>query len=46
MSLKSDAIFDKITARFAKIDPNDRQVLHVYKFVITDGSKPIKTWSK
>jgi SCP-2 sterol transfer family len=38
-------IFAKIEARLAKIDPADRKVLHVYKFVFTDDSGAVvKTW--
>lgn len=41
----SDEVFKKIEARLAKIDPNDRKVLHVFKFVMTDDAgKAIKTW--
>lgn len=41
----SDEIFKKIEARLAKIDPNNRQVLHVFRFIITDDSgKTLKTW--
>lgn len=46
MSLASDAIFDKIAARVAKVDANDRKVQHIYKFKITSGGKVVKTWSK
>lgn len=46
MALKSDAIFEKIKARLATIDPNNRQVLHVYKFQIKQGGKDVKSWSK
>lgn len=45
MSLASDAIFEKISARVAKIDANDRKVQHIYKFKITVGGKVVKTWS-
>lgn len=42
---QSDEVFKKIEARLAKIDPNDRKVLHVFKFVITDDSGAVlKTW--
>lgn len=46
MTLGSDAIFDKIAARVAKVDANDRKVKHIYKFKITSGGKVVKTWSK
>lgn len=36
--MKSDAIFKKIEARLASIDPNDRKVVYVFKFQITDES--------
>lgn len=43
--VKSDEIFKKIEARLAQIDPANRTVLHVFKFVITDDSgKVLKTW--
>ncbi|XP_055698513.1 sterol carrier protein 2-like [Phlebotomus papatasi] len=44
MSFKSDAIIEKIKVRLTKIDPNNRQVEHVYKFNITVGGKVAKTW--
>lgn len=41
----SDEVFKKIEARLAKIDPADRKVLHVFKFVMTDDAgAAIKTW--
>lgn len=46
MSFKSDAIIEKIKVRLTKIDPNNRQVEHVYKFNITVGGKVAKTWGK
>jgi hypothetical protein len=46
MALASDAIFDKILVRLGKIDPADRKVLHVYKFIIKKDGAVAKTWSK
>lgn len=46
MSLKSDAIVERIRVRLGKIDPANRQVLHTYKCKITSGGKVAKTWSK
>jgi hypothetical protein len=46
MALKSDEIFDKIKKRLEAVDPTNRQVEHVYKFKITDGSETVlKSWS-
>ena len=43
--VQSDEVFKKIEARLTKIDPTDRKVLHVFKFVITDDSGTVlKTW--
>ena len=46
MALKSDEIFERIQKRLESVDPNNRQVEHVYKFKITDGSETVlKSWS-
>lgn len=43
--VKSDEVIEKIKSRLAKIDPNDRKVLHVFKFIITDDNgATLKTW--
>lgn len=44
MALASDPLFKKIVDRISKIDPNDRKVLHIYKFNITKDGKVIKSW--
>ncbi|XP_053681798.1 uncharacterized protein LOC128732551 [Sabethes cyaneus] len=44
MSLKSDAVFAKISKRLESVDPSNRQVEHVYKFKITQGGKVVKSW--
>lgn len=44
---KSDEVFKRIEARMAKIDPANRQVEHVFKFIMlddADGSTVVKTW--
>lgn len=41
----SDEIFKRIEARLSTIDPNDRKVLHVFKFTLTDDDGAvIKSW--
>lgn len=43
--IASDGIFKKLEARLAKNEPNDRDIQHVYKFIVTDEkSKVLKTW--
>lgn len=45
MVIGSEEVFKKIEARLLKIDPNDRKVLHVFKFTITDESgTALKSW--
>lgn len=34
----SDDLFKRISARLEKIDPANRTVLHVYKFILTDDA--------
>lgn len=46
MALKSDAVFAKIESRLKTINPAERQVEHIYKFVIKVDGKVAKTWSK
>lgn len=43
---KSDEIFKRIEARMEKIDPANRTLEHIYKFVLfaDDGKTLIKTW--
>jgi SCP-2 sterol transfer family len=38
MTLTLTDVFKKIEARLSKIDPNDRKIKHVFKFVLTDGT--------
>lgn len=43
--VKSEEFFEKLEARLAAIDPNNRKILHVYKFIITDETgKVLKSW--
>jgi putative sterol carrier protein len=43
--VQTDEIIKKIEARLAKIDPNDRKVLHTYKFILTDDAGTVvRTW--
>ncbi|XP_052866404.1 non-specific lipid-transfer protein-like 1 [Anopheles cruzii] len=44
MTLKSDAVFQRIAKRMETIDPNNRQVQQIYKFHIQQGGKTVKTW--
>jgi hypothetical protein len=46
MALTSDAVFEKIGARLQKIDPNDRKIQHIYKFIIKKDGAVVKTWSE
>lgn len=44
--MKSDATFDKIKARMAKINPEARTLEAVYKFVIKENGAVKKTWGE
>jgi hypothetical protein len=46
MALSSDVIFEKIGARLQKIDPKDRKIQHIYKFIIKKDGAVAKTWSE
>jgi putative sterol carrier protein len=43
MSLRSDEAFKKIEARLATVDPNNRKVVHVFKFKIKKDGAVVKT---
>lgn len=43
MTLRSDEAFEKIKARLADVDPNNRKVVHVFKFKITKDGVVVKT---
>lgn len=45
MTLTLDEVFKKIEERLTKVDPNDRKVQHIFKFILTDAAgKTLKTW--
>jgi putative sterol carrier protein len=47
MTLTLSDVFKKIEDRLAKVDPNDRKVKHIFKLILTEGTKtgPTKvTW--
>ncbi|XP_037913558.1 uncharacterized protein LOC119653109 [Hermetia illucens] len=44
MSLKSDAVIERIRARLGKVDPAKRELTNIYKCRITVGGKVVKTW--
>jgi len=42
---QSDEVFARIAKRMETIDPANRKVLHIYKFIITDNSGTVlKRW--
>lgn len=41
----SDEVFKRIATRLEKIDPANRTLLHVYRFIMTDDAgATLKTW--
>ncbi|CRL02993.1 CLUMA_CG016305, isoform A [Clunio marinus] len=41
----ADEVFKKIEARLTTVDPNDRKVVHIFKFIVTDESGDFfKAW--
>ncbi|XP_058115774.1 peroxisomal multifunctional enzyme type 2-like [Anopheles ziemanni] len=44
MTLKSDAVFERIAKRLETIDPNNRQVQQIYKFRIQQNGTVVKSW--
>ncbi|KAG5678458.1 hypothetical protein PVAND_008130 [Polypedilum vanderplanki] len=43
MTLRSDEAFKKIEARLLTVDPNNRKVVHVFKFKVKKDGAVVKT---
>lgn len=42
---KSDEVFKRIEARLTTIDPNDRKLVHIFKFILlNDDDSVLTTW--